>query len=452
MASTIHKSKINRTFEPKVIRRYMLNFIDLFAGAGGLSEGFVRAGYTPLAHIEMDKYACDTLKTRAAYHYLKENNQLDIYEKYLSEKQEKEDGSKLWEQIPKSVIDTVIQAEIGKKTIADIFTQVDELIDEKQVDIIIGGPPCQAYSVIGRARMGKSVEDDPRNELYKYYVKFLERYQPKMFVFENVLGICSAKNGKPLKNLQKIVKKAGYNMELRVQVASDYGVLQHRQRVIIVGWKNKDEEGNPTAFGYPELTKIENSYEVLKDLFMDLPERKNGEGQLCAPVNYTKPLSEMLYLEKSSIRNNTFDFTTQHIARPQNENDREIYKLAIDMWINNKQRIDYSKIPSRLQNHKNKDVFRNRFQVVDPYGCGHTVVAHIAMDGHYYIYPTLNPTIENVRSITIREAARLQSFPDDYYFEGSRSAAFKQIGNAVPVVLAHKIAEELKEQFAHGLQ
>ncbi|MDR1554286.1 MAG: DNA cytosine methyltransferase, partial [Prevotellaceae bacterium] len=86
--------------------------------------------------------------------------------------------------------------------------------------------------------------------------------------------------------------------------------------------------------------------------------------------------------------------------------------------------------------------------VVDPYGCCHTVVAHIAMDGHYYIYPVLNPTIENVRSITIREAARLQSFPDDFYFEGSRSAAFKQIGNAVPVVLAHKIAVELKEQFA----
>jgi len=90
--------------------------------------------------------------------------------------------------------------------------------------------------------------------------------------------------------------------------------------------------------------------------------------------------------------------------------------------------------------------------VVNPFGYAHTVVAHIAMDGHYYIYPTLHPTIENVRSITIREAARLQSFPDDFYFEGSRGAAFKQIGNAVPVVLAHKIAEELKEQFAYEFQ
>ncbi len=141
---------------------------------------------------------------------------------------------------------------------------------------------------------------------------------------------------------------------------------------------------------------------------------------------------------------------------------RDYSIISLDVETDNKKlgkisvvgpkRIDYSKIPAHLQHHKNKETFLNRFQVVDPYGCCHTVVAHIAMDGHYYIYPTLNPTIENVRSITIREAARLQSFPDDYFFEGSRSAAFKQIGNAVPVVLAHKIAEELKEQLANELQ
>ncbi|MDR2915542.1 MAG: DNA cytosine methyltransferase [Tannerella sp.] len=425
-----------------------LNFIDLFAGAGGLSEGFIRAGYTPLAHIEMDKYACDTLKTRAAFHYLKGRNELQKYEKYLYEKQEKEDGSKLWKQVPQEVIDTVIQSEIGEKTIKNLFDQVNTLIGNQQIDIIIGGPPCQAYSVAGRARIGKVVEDDPRNELYKYYVKFLECYHPKMFVFENVLGIRTAKNGEPLKDLTRLVEHAGYKMDLKVQIASEHGVLQNRQRVIIVGWKTEDENGQPTGFCYPELKTEVLKYRVLKDLFSDLPERKSGEGQLCAPIEYTKPLSEMKYLKKSGIRG-TLNFTTQHIARPNNENDREIYKMAVEMWLNDRKRIDYSKIPSRLQHHKNKESFLNRFQVVDPDGCCHTVVAHIAMDGHYYIYPTANPTIENVRSITIREAARLQSFPDDYYFEGSRSAAFKQIGNAVPVVLAHKIAEELKGQFAY---
>ena len=151
----------------------------------------------------------------------------------------------------------------------------------------------------------------------------------------------------------------------------------------------------------------------------------------------TKPLSEMEYLKKSEIRNDTFDFTTQHIARFNNENDREIYRRAVELWKQGK-RINYSELPENLQKHKNKISFLNRFQVVNPTGHCHTVVAHIAMDEHYYIYPNPNPTIENSRSITIREAARIQSFPDDYFFEGSRSAAFKQIGNAVPVVLANK--------------
>ena len=324
-----------------------LNFIDLFAGAGGLSEGFIRAGYTPLAHIEKDKFACDTIKTRAAFHFLIDINQLDIHEEYLYQKQEKEDGSKLWAQVPKRVTDTVIQCEIGEKTIAGIFKRVNALIGEKKADIIVGGPPCQAYSVIGRARMKEKALYDPRNDLYKYYVEFLKKYQPKMFVFENVMGIRSAKNGEPLKDLTRLVEKAGYKMELKVQTASEHGVLQNRQRVIIIGWKEKDENGKPTGFCYPDLEREETPYEVLNDLFSDLPQRKAGEGELCSPVKYVK--------------------------------------------------------------HD---------------GYSHTVITHIAMDRHYYIYPTLNPSIDNVRSITIREATRLQS----YYFEGSRSSAFKQIG------------------------
>lgn len=428
-----------------------LTFIDLFSGAGGLSEGFIRAGYEPLAHIEMDKFACDTLRTRAAFHYLKNNNQLVIYEKYLREKQEKEDGRKLWEQVPKEITDSVIQATIGEDTIDGIFSNLDSLIGDEKIDVIVGGPPCQAYSVAGRARMGKAVEEDPRNELYKYYVKFLERYHPKMFVFENVLGIISAKRGEPMKDLRELVNLAGYEMDVKLQIASDYGVLQNRQRIIIVGWKKFDEDGNPTTFKYPELEKEKKQYAILKDLFADLPELKAGEGKLCEPIKYTKPLHEMPYLKKSGIRG-TLKFTTQHVARPNNETDRKIYKMAVDWWLNDKKRLDYSKVPEEWQNHKNTESFLNRFQVVDPFGCCHTVVAHIAMDGHYYIYPNLNPTVENARSITVREAARIQSFPDDYYFEGSRTAAFKQIGNAVPVVLAEKIAIKIKEQLEDKTQ
>jgi DNA (cytosine-5)-methyltransferase 1 len=142
---------------------HKLNFIDIFAGAGGLSEGFIRAGYKPLAHIEMDKYACDTLRTRSAYHYLKEENKLDIYINYLKEKKEGESGQKLWNQIPDNLIDSVINEEISDDTLSKLFKKIDVLKGKEKIDIIIGGPPCQAYSVAGRARMGKNVENDPRN-------------------------------------------------------------------------------------------------------------------------------------------------------------------------------------------------------------------------------------------------------------------------------------------------
>lgn len=421
-------------------------FIDLFAGAGGLSEGFVRAGFSPIAHIEMDKYACETLKTRAAYHYLEENDNLYIYKKYLQEKKEGESGQKLWDQVPATVIDSVIHATIGSSTIDDIFQRVDNMKGENCVDLIIGGPPCQAYSIVGRSRIGKGVEKDPRNELYKFYVRFLERYHPKMFVFENVLGIVTAKRGGPLNDLKELVDQAGYDMQMEVQNASEHGVLQRRKRVIIVGWRKDSLNSKGRKYHYPLLKTAENSYSVMKDLFSDLPERKAGEGSLTALVSYSKDLKDMPYLNESAIRNNHFDFTTQHIARPHNVNDREIYCMAIKQWKEKRRQLDYSKLPVHLQTHKNTKSFLDRYSVVDPDGYSHTVVAHISKDGHYYIYPTPNPTIENVRSITVREAARLQSFPDDYYFEGSRGAAFKQIGNAVPVVLAYKIAKEILKQ------
>lgn len=426
-------------------KKKQLNFIDLFAGAGGLSEGFIQAGFLPLAHVEMKKEACDTLKTRAAFHYLKAKKRLDIYEEYLRNKKEKENGQKLWSQVPKKIIDSVIQSEIGEKTINEIFDRLDEIKGNKTVDVIIGGPPCQAYSIAGRARKGKEMENDPRNELYKFYVRFLEKYQPKMFVFENVIGIKTAKNGEPFRDLQRLVRELGYEIDPREQIASNYGVLQNRRRMIIVGWK-KEINNQPTTFHYPDLEIVHGPKELMKELFSDLPIRKSGEGGLCECINYVKPISEMKYLKESGIRG-VLGFTTQHIARPNNATDREIYKRAIIKFQKDSSRFSYSKdLPPNLQNHKNTESFDDRFSVVNPHGYCHTIVAHIAKDGHYYIYPTPNPTVNNVRSITIREAARIQSFPDDYFFEGSRSAAFMQIGNAVPPLMAKAIAESTKQQ------
>lgn len=407
-----------------------ITFIDLFAGAGGLSEGFIRAGFEPIAHIEMNAFACETLKTRMAYHHLLKNNQLHIYTDYLKGIIDRND---FWASVPEKVIKSVINREISEESINDLFELTDQLKEDESVDLIVGGPPCQAYSIVGRARDPQNMQSDPRNFLYKYYLRFIDRYKPKMFVFENVPGILSAKNGDHLKDIITGIKEIGYEVEFRTLLASEYGVLQNRNRVIIVGWQKGSN------LHYPDMQKEENPYKILFDLFYDLPKRNQGEGELAAPVHYTKPINE--YLKKSKIRNG-LDFTTQHIARPHNPTDLEIYKQAIEQWVSKRQRLDYSKLAPELQNHKNTDSFLNRFQVVDPMGFCHTVVAHIAMDGHYYIYPSL----EQIRSITIREAARIQSFPDDYFFEGSRTAAFKQIGNAVPVLLAEKIAMKIKEQ------
>lgn len=395
-----------------------LNYIDLFAGAGGLSEGFAQKGFNPIVHVEMNKLACDTLITRVAYHYLKSQNKATLYHQYL---EDKISWIELLSYVPTKLINSVINTEISSKTIPNIFSKIDDQLGKKKVDVIIGGPPCQAYSIVGRARDPKNMEDDPRNHLYKHYVKFLTRYNPKMFVFENVPGILSAKNGEFFEKIKKAITKAGYCFNHKILNAKDFGVLQDRKRVILIGWKQE------LNLEYPQFEIETNNYKILTDLFSDLPSLKNGEGSL-GIVNYNKETTE--YLASKEIRN-CINFTTQHIARPNNENDLEIYRIAVDEWAEGK-RLNYATLPSRLIKHKNTTSFTNRFQVVNGNGVSHTVVAHIAMDGHYYIHPDKKQN----RSITVREAARIQSFPDDFYFEGGRTAAFKQIGNAVPPLMA----------------
>ena len=245
-----------------------LNFIDLFAGAGGLSEGFIRAGFTPIAHVEMNKDACDTLRTRTAFHYLKENERVDEYYEYLKGNISRDE---LWNKIPNHLINSVINKEISPKTLPEIFEKIDNELKEDHVDLVIGGPPCQAYSVAGRAR--KNMEDDPRNHLYKHYVEFLKRYKPKMFVFENVPGILSANNGEYLEKIFNAVKKQGYHLEKQVLNAKNFNVLQDRKRVIIIGWR-KD-----LKLQYPKFEDKEVQFEVLKHLFSDLPKLKSGQGE-----------------------------------------------------------------------------------------------------------------------------------------------------------------------------
>jgi DNA (cytosine-5)-methyltransferase 1 len=410
-----------------------LNYIDLFTGAGGLSEGFIKAGYSPLAHVEMDEAACYTLKTRTAYYYLKSIKKDDVYVQYLKGEI---DRATLYSKIPEEKMNAVINKPISGENNKEIFRRIDNLLNGNKVDLIIGGPPCQAYSLVGRARSKDGMESDPRNHLYLQYAKYLKKYDPKVFVFENVLGLRSADGGGYFKKMLHTFNSFGYEVNDFVFNARDFGVLQNRKRIILIGHKRELNLAIPDF-----LSKKQETY-LVQSIFEDLPKIKAGEG-LDKYCNYAKPTNE--YLNESGIRNG-IDILTQHVSRPHTEQDKEIYRIAIKE-LKEGTRLNYTSLPERLKTHNNRHSFFDRFKVVDPTaGSAQTVVAHIAKDGHYYIHPDINQN----RSISVREAARLQSFPDDYYFEGvkeerNRTAAFKQIGNAVPMLMAQSIALKLKD-------
>lgn len=404
-------------------------FIDLFAGAGGLSEGFVMNGnFLPLTHVEMNKDACDTLKTRSCYHYLREIDNLKLYQDYQKNKLSKDE---FYSKIPIRLLDTVINREISEDSIDYIFDRVDDLVQAEELrdlDLIIGGPPCQAYSLVGRAVSSNKMATDPRNFLYKLYIKFLQKYRPKMFIFENVPGILTAQKGETFKTILSEFNRIGYNADFRILNSCDFGVLQNRRRVIIIGWRNEYELQYPN-FGNYNIDMDVNVFDILRDL----APLKRGEEK----NTYVSETNE--YLRTTGIRNDQ-DILTHHICRAHNENDLKIYKEVILAWNDNHMRIKYSELPDELKTHKNVTSFLDRYKVLaGDVRCSHTMIAHIAKDGHYFIHPD----IRQCRSISVREAARVQSFPDNYYFEGSRAAKYVQIGNAVPPLMAKGLAAEI---------
>lgn len=421
-----------------------LTYIDLFAGAGGLSEGFLRNGYIPIAHIEINKDACYTLKTRLAYHHLKASGNIQSYLNYLKGNINRKE---LYNQIPSEIIESVLNCEIVENNIHAIFQNINRSLSKcgtNTIDIIVGGPPCQAYSPLGRAGIKNKIKnklkdknkikDDSRKYLYKLYAKFLIEYRPQLFVFENVPGLYTANEGQYYKNLKKYFKRIGYKLQDKLLDAADFGVLQRRKRLIILGWR-KDFN-----FEYPNFEKTINGWSV-KDIFEDLPSITSGEVR--RTFEYKTGSNE--YLKRFGIRDST-DFVTQHIARPHNDDDLRIYKLAIALLENKGLRLKHNDVPERLRTQNNITSFLDRFKVVAKDRLSHTMIAHIANDGHHYIHPD----IKQLRSISLREAARIQSFPDDFFFEGSRTSIFRQIGNAVPPLMAQQIAAKLKHFLTKG--
>ncbi|MBF1446223.1 MULTISPECIES: DNA cytosine methyltransferase [Prevotella] len=390
-------------------------FIDLFAGCGGLSEGFYRQGFKALSHVEMDHWACETLRTRMKFYGYKDYNR------------------------------EVIEHDI---TSDDILERIDNAVNGRTVDIIIGGPPCQAYSTAGRVRDGKKMASDPRNYLFESYVKILEYYSPKFFVFENVTGLLSAQvKNAPI--FPKVLKALGnkYNVignpEVLVHNTADYGVPQLRKRVIIIGVR-KDIDKSAEEL-YKSIIKTHWNPETLsnekkgKKRFVDvrqaigdLPSVEPGQDASTEDFDYPCNNEFLKRIGKPGIHP-----LMDHIARKHNDLDRERFQVMIhNHWSFGQLRREMPQYE-----HEHARVFDNSYVVQWWDLPSKTILAHIHKDGFQFIHPDE----EQRRTFTVREAARIQSFPDDFEFKGSRGEKYKQIGNAVPPLFAEALAKSIKK-------
>jgi len=421
------------------MRRMKSKFLvlDMFSGGGGLTEGFIRRSFDFLGHIEMNEYAANTLETRLLYHELKKTGNQDIYANYYHGNIDRDQFLQLTKdagiQSP-PVINKELSDSTNREIIQDLKQTLETQYHRPNVDVIIGGPPCQSFSLAGRGKQKDRSHTDPRNYLYLHYLRFLEVFQPRLFIFENVPGLMSAKNGTIYNNVIHHCSMMGYHLDIKAHIlnAADFGVLQDRERIIFIGWKKEND-----YFHYPDFPAIKREGKVW-DLLKDLPDLQAGDGT--DDFQKYKKGHSSKYLADKKIRN-SYGGIRHHVARKHNERDREIYRIAIRNWNESSHRLNYNELPEPLKTHMNRHSFVDRYKVVNRKSFSHSVLAHLAKDGHYFIHPDL----EQARSLTVREAARIQSFPDDYLFEGPRSAKYVQIGNAVPPLMAEGIAEKIEE-------
>jgi len=391
-----------------------LTFIDLFSGCGGLSEGFLKLNFKGLCHIDFDKYACNTLANR-----LKDYN--------ISNEEVKK---------------TVLHRDLTKHETVD---EILNCVNGQAVDLLIGGPPCQAFSTVGRAQDKNSMKDDPRNYLYRHYIEILEKLNPKIFVFENVTGLLSSKpdGEKIFPLIVKEFKNKGYdvydNPSEIVLNSVYYGVPQIRKRVILIGVRNDLKISSKDVYDFIEKThyaptKKEDSlkkYRTISDAIGDLPSYLPGEGK--EEIEFQSN-SDNEYVKIMRTKNR--DKLYNHVTRKHNELDRERYKiLSQNKW----QLKDLNEVRPDLV-HYNPKHFANRYTVQEFDKPGRTVVAHLYKDGNLFIHPDS----KQERTFTVREAARVQSFPDDFKFLGARTHQYKQVGNAVPPLMSYQIAKAIK--------
>lgn len=367
-----------------------LTIVDLFSGAGGLSLGFIQNGFEISLANDIDDSCIST--------YV--HNHPSVPEKH------------------------VVHGDIS-----EIIDDIKNYSRFDNIDVVIGGPPCQGFSMANRQR----IKDDPRNKLYKYFIQAVDILQPKVIVMENVKGM--------LKVAEQVVEdfsEIGYFTEYKILNAADFSVPQNRERLIFIGTKN--ENGPSTIFKDIENIKDESDYFVLKDALFNLPVLEASRTKNATSIyDESGGLVQKVSDNKSNSYINLINSDKEQFvvlngkARYNNDRDIEIFG-RLDQGEDSTSNKIADIMPYKSRSH----IFKDKYYKLRNDNICKTITAHMRFDCNMYIHPT------QARGLTPREAARVQSFPDDYFFQGAYTKTYMQIGNSVPPLLGRAISKGVK--------
>jgi len=363
--------------------------IDLFCGAGGLSQGLESAGFRVALAVDQDGWALESHAHNFAGLVLRRD----------------------------------LAEESSREEIARLFQGVE-------VGLIAGGPPCQPYSRAGRSKirslvaLGVRDRDDVRRELWRAFVDLVERVRPRAILMENVPDMALGDDTVVLRMMLDGLERAGYEVDARIVDTWLYGVPQHRQRLILAGVRAG------AGFAWPEATERVTVWDAIGDLpvLETSPDTQLGAEVV---VYGTAEMSDFAKRARKGCVGSDAGVVYDHHTRAVRADDYEAFAMMTADTL-------YSDLPDSVKRYRD-DIFDDKYKRLSWSGLARSITAHIAKDGYWYIHPEQN------RTLTVREAARLQTFPDTFRFAGTRSHQFDQIGNAVPPVLGELMGSAILE-------